>query len=143
MKKKQKWFLLLSFLFAPSLITPVMTPIQPVEAAGTVTLDKPNLYINSKGKVDVKQSDGTVKDKGSLVTEFITKYRVVIAGVSGVGAVSFILFFILNFIQIGAVASSAEPAARAVKVRALFASAVGAAGLGAVSLITGLFFNAL
>jgi hypothetical protein len=142
MKKKQKWLLLLSILLAPSLITPIVAPAQPVYAADKV-LDRPNLYIDSKGKVDVQQSDGTVEKKATLVTEFITKYRVVIAGISGVGAVSFILFFILNFIEIGAWASSVEPGMRAVKVRALMASAVGAAGLGAVSLITGLFYNAL
>lgn len=104
------------------------------------SLFRPKLKIDGKGKVDV-YVDGEIKSKGTLVTEFIDKYRVVIAGISGIGAISMILFFILGFIRLGA--TSANPEERSKTIMGLILSGIGAAGLGAVTFITGIFYNAL
>lgn len=138
MKRKHKLMLLVPFLFSSTLFS--MAPITPAHA-DTVTLSKPTLYINDKGKVSVESSKGKVKKKETLMTDFITKYRVIIAGVSGVGAVSMILFFILGFIRLGA--TSSNPDARSKTIMGLVASGVAAAGLGVVAFITGIFLNAL
>ena len=87
--------------------------------------------------------DGNKSDKDSLVTQAIDKYRYWIAGVSGIGAVSMILFFILNFMRLGGMGSAERPEERNRAMIGLAVSGVAAAGLGAVAFITGIFFNAL
>lgn len=134
MRRNKKWLLCTPILLAPTLIS---TPI--IEAHADVTIKKPNLHINEKGKVDVLNSKGKVTSKATNVNNFIKKYRFVIAGISGIGAMSMILFFILNFMKLGAY--SANPNERARIVTGLVFSGVAAAGLGAVTLITGLFYN--
>lgn len=136
MIKITKILILLPFLLCLSLFT-----IPTNAEAKEVTLEKPKLFIDESGKVDVKAENGTVKSKQKIVTEFIAKYRVVIAGISGIGTVSMILFFIIGFLKLGAAGSNPEARSRA--IAGLISSGVGAAGLGAVALITGLFFNAV
>ena len=102
----------------------------------------------SKSTVTV-ESDGTIVYKGDLATgangkswtTLIDKYRVFIAGISGIGTVSMILFFVLNFIKLGA--NSANPTERSRIIKGLVFSGLAAAGLGAVTFIVGIFFNAL
>jgi|SRR5690625_4923061 len=108
---------------------------------GGVALRRPSLSITSTGKVNLTDEDGNVLSKGALVTEGIDRYRFVIAGVSGVGAVSMILFFILNFMKLGA--TSGNPQGRGQAILGLILTGVAATGLGAVSFITGVFYNAL
>lgn len=94
-------------------------------------------------------SDGTVTYGGDLATgadgsawtKLISKYRFFIAGVSGIGAVSMILFFIINFVKLGATSSNPQERSRA--IMGLVFSGLAAAGLGAVTFIVGIFFNAL
>lgn len=104
-------------------------------------MHQPKIHIDNKGKLSIVGPGGKVQKKESLVTQTITKYRVVIAGISGIGAVSMILFFILNFIKLGAMSSNPEGRSRA--VMGLILSGVAAAGLGAVTFVVGIFFNAL
>jgi len=93
--------------------------------------------------------DGTVTYGGDLATgadgsswtQLISKYRFFIAGVSGVGAVSMILFFIINFMKLGG--TSSNPQGRSSAIMGLVFSGLAAAGLGAVTFIVGIFFNAL
>ena len=121
------------------LISPLFTT--PIEVDATKKLEKPNIVIDETGKVDVKEKNGTVKSKSRLVTDFIKKYRVVVAGISGIGTVSMILFFILGFMRLGATGDN--PEARSKTIAGLVCSAIAAAGLGAVTFITGIFMNAL
>lgn len=94
-------------------------------------------------------SDGTVTYGGDLATgadgsswtKLISKYRFFIAGVSGIGAVSMILFFIINFMKLGG--TSSNPQGRSSAIMGLVFSGLAAAGLGAVTFIVGIFFNAL
>lgn len=136
--KKTAFSLLLSFL----LLSTTMSISSPTYAhAGN--LKQPNLSIDKKGKVSiVDEKTKNVKKKSTLVNELIKKYRVVIAGVSGIGAVSMILFFIINFMKLGALSTS-EPYIRRNAIIGLALSGIAAAGLGSVSIIVGLFFNSL
>jgi len=143
MKRKYLSLLLLAFLFGSSLFH------APVEAMATgtnsseesIVLKKPSLYINAKGKVDIVSENGEIRKKESLITEFLDKYRFTVAGITAVGSVSMILFFIIGFIRLGAF--SDNPVQRSMVIRGLVASGIAAAGLGAVALITGVFYNAL
>ena len=69
------------------------------------------------------------------------KYRTVVVGVSGVGAITMIVFFILNFMKRGS--SAGNPQARSQALTGVLWTGLAAAGLGAVSIIAGFFYNAL
>lgn len=126
-------------------VVSAFTTFAPVEAHAN---GKNNDTGISDSTVEVK-SDGTVTYSGDLATgadgsswtKLISKYRFFIAGVSGIGAVSMILFFIINFMKLGA--TSANPQERSRAIMGLVFSGLAAAGLGAVTFIVGIFFNAL
>ena len=69
------------------------------------------------------------------------KYRTVVVGISGVGAITMIVFFIINFMKLGS--SAGNPQARSQALTGVLWTGLAAAGLGAVSIIAGFFYNAL
>lgn len=95
--------------------------------------------------------DGSFKAGGALAKEdggmagawqkFIDKYRFWISGFSGIAAVTMILFFIVNFMKLGA--SSGNPQGRSNAIQGLVWTGLAAAGLGGVSIIVAFFYNAL
>ena len=99
-----------------------------------------NISMNG-GKLTVNGGGMDYKDSDSAWTGFIKKYKTFIVGVSGMGAVSMIAFFIFNFLKLGAV--STNPSERAKVLQGLIWSGLAAAGLGAVSIIVGFFYGAL
>lgn len=136
--RPKKWLgFILIFSFLPFLIHPL-----PAWAdGGKKVISQPKLYINNKGKVSVLNKDGKVESKSTLWNRLLGRYRFVVAGISGVAAVTMILFFILGFIRLGA--TSDNPRARKHAIIGLVLAAIASAGLGAVALITGIFYNAL
>lgn len=105
---------------------------------------------NAVGEVNVQLQNGQLVVQGGGMNydnadtawnQFILKYRGFIVGVSGMGAVSMIAFFIFNFLKLGAVATN--PSERAKVLQGLIWSGLAAAGLGAVSIIVGFFYGAL
>lgn len=111
-----------------------------VFAADKTGISNSTVTVDSTGKVSYGGDLATGSD-GSAWTKLISKYRFFIAGISGVGAVSMILFFIMNFMKLGA--SSSNPQERSRAIMGLVFSGLAAAGLGAVTFIVGIFFNAL
>jgi len=101
--------------------------------------DIPEVKVGKDGKVDT----GSLKkgDMSSSWTDLIKRYRFWIAGFSGIAAVSMILFFILNFMKLGA--SAGNPNARSQALSGLIWTGLAAAGLGGVSIIVGFFYSAL
>lgn len=97
--------------------------------------------------MDVKPNgDGTVtidnKAFGSSENPWvnvITKYRSFIVGISGIGAVTMVLCFIVCFMKLGA--STGNPQARQSAITGILWTGIAAAGLGAVAIITGFFSN--
>lgn len=96
--------------------------------------------IDSEGRITYSGDLATGAD-GSAWTRLISKYRYFIAGISGIGTVSMILFFIINFVKLGA--QSTNPQERSRAIMGLVFTGLAAAGLGAVTFIVGIFFNAL
>lgn len=96
-------------------------------------------------------ADGVVKADGALAkntngmsgawNSFIDKYRFWISGFSGIAAVTMILFFIINFMKLGA--SSGNPQGRSNAIAGLVWTGLAAAGLGGVSIVVAFFYNAL
>jgi|HigsolmetaAR206D_1030411.scaffolds.fasta_scaffold00003_165 hypothetical protein len=143
--KKTLYGLLAAFVMTMG-VTAVTNPVE-VYAASSKKKEKEDtgisgskVTVDSSGKVTYSGDLATGSD-GSAWTKLIAKYRFFIAGVSGVGAVSMILFFIINFMKLGA--TSANPSERSRVIVGLVFSGLAAAGLGAVTFIVGIFFNAL
>lgn len=91
-----------------------------------------------------KDGTVTIKNKAFSSTEnpwvnVITKYRSFIVGISGIGAVTMVLCFIVCFIKLGS--STGNPQARQSAITGILWTGIAAAGLGAVAIITGFFAN--
>ena len=95
-----------------------------------------NVEIDEKGP----KVSGTQDSKSAWKT-VIDKYKYFISGFAGVGAVTMVALFIKNFISLGA--SSGNPNARSQALTGCLWTGIAAAGLGAVSLITGVFYKLL
>ncbi|MBP3915716.1 hypothetical protein [Clostridium sp.] len=104
----------------------------------------------SGGNYDVTMdSSGTVGITGDLVqtdgatswNNLIGKFKFFVAGVTGIGTVAMVLFFVYNFVKLGS--TSDNDAARAKVIKGLVWSAIAAAGLGAVTVFVGFFLNAV
>lgn len=95
----------------------------------------------SGGKLTVTGGGMEYSDSDSAWSAFLSKYKGFIVGVSGVGTISMIAFFIYNFMKLGA--TSTNPSERAKVLQGLVWSALAAAGLGAVTIIVGFFSGAL
>lgn len=80
-------------------------------------------------------------DKKDFFNTVLTEYRTVVIFVSGIGTISMILFFILNFINLGK--SQGNPQERQKAITGLIISGIASAGLGSVTLIVSLFYNVL
>ena len=77
----------------------------------------------------------------SIWEKIFTQYRGVIVGLSGVGAITMIVFFIMNFMKLGA--SAGNPQARTQALVGIIWTGLAAAGLGGVTLFVGFFYNVL
>lgn len=100
------------------------------DANGTISLA-------GGGFTDTKSADG----KTNAWVTLLTKYRGFIAGIAGVGAVTMIVLFIVQFMKLGA--SAGNPQARSQALVGVLWTGIAAAGLGAVTLIVGFFFNSI
>lgn len=143
-KMKRKNISLLAWITALVVISSFAL-FSPVEAHAS----SKNKDTGISGSTVEISSDGTITYGGDLATgadgsawtKLIEKYRFFIAGISGIGAVSMILFFVINFVKLGATSSNPQERSRA--IMGLVFSGLAAAGLGAVTFIVGIFFNAL
>jgi len=134
--ERKKWFsFAIAFFLALSVIPNAAI------ATNEVTISQPKLYINSKGKVSVANENGKVESKSTIWNRLLDRYRYVVAGISAFGAVTMILFFIIGFGRLGA--NSTNPEGRSRAIMGLILAGVAATGLGAVAMITGIFYNSL
>lgn len=101
------------------------------------------IEITDDGTLTIGGSSGMTSEtkSGAAWTSFITKYRNFIVGISGIGAVSMILFFIMQLLKLGA--ASGNPQGRQQAITGLIWSGIAAALLGSVTIIVGFFYSAL
>lgn len=128
-----------------------MGVVAPTEASATSDESAPASSTNKMP--DVKVTTNGVQTFGEMArkdgaegmatawTDLITKYRFWISGIAGIAAVSMILFFILNFMKLGA--SAGNPSARSQAITGLVFTGIAAAGLGGVAIVVGFFYTAL
>lgn len=131
-QKKQIAIILLalSFMMLISLSSPIATYAKGV-------FDDFDVDINQSGDLSVKSEADTKGAWGTL----ISKYKNFIVGIAGVGAVTMVVLFIIQFLKLGASAGNPQERSRALK--GVLWTGIAAAGLGAVALITGIFYNAI
>ena len=140
-KKMVMPIILGAFLFGG--VNAVVDYKEPVEVHATGTLtggieDMPQLSM-SGGVLQLGDLAGANKD--NFFNTVLTEYRGVVMFISGIGTISMILFFILNFINLGK--SQGNPQERQKAISGLIISGIASAGLGSVTMIVALFFNAL
>lgn len=107
-----------------------------IHASGvpTVTIDK------DSGKTSLLDENGQkLKEKEAVFDDTLEEVREVIAFLSGIGMLSCIAIFILNFINLGN--SKGNPEARKKAIDGLIICGIATAGLGSVTLISKLFYN--
>lgn len=111
--------------------------IQPVDAyaASKGLFDDFDVNIDENGEVVV---DSEATQQGAWTT-LIEKYKNFIVGFSGIAAVTMVAAFILQFMKLGTTAGN--PSERSKAVSGILWTGIAAALLGAVSLITGIFYG--
>ena len=131
-KSKKKYFLLIVLILSIFVVNAKL--YSNVQAVGV-----PTIKFDSSGNVS-----GTIKDlddKKTTLNNLLSEYRTIITFLSAIGSLSMIAFFILNFIALGN--SKGNPQERQKAITGLIVSGIATAGLGSVTLITGLFYNML
>lgn len=109
------------------------------------------IWLKSRPEVDNfsvgMTTDGSLNVQGigtgdsNQWNNLFNRYRTVVVGVSGVGAITMVVFFIINFMKLGS--SAGNPQARSQALTGVLWTGLAAAGLGAVAIIAGFFYNAL
>ena len=92
----------------------------------------------NSGKTQIKVTSAANQNAWQTLLD---KYKGFITGVAAVGAVTMVVLFIIQFLKLGA--SSGNPQARSQALIGVLWTGIAAAGLGAVAIITGLFYNAV
>lgn len=85
--------------------------------------------------------DGFGKDQTSAWQEIFDKYQTVITGISGIGTLAMVMFFVWNAILLGK--ASSDPGARQKAVTGLIWSGAAAMVLGSATLFVGVFYGML
>lgn len=119
--------------------TAMVTTTVPMQAEAS---EIPKVTLSKDGKVTA--GGALAKEQGGMAdawNKFIDKYRFWISGFSGIAAVTMILFFIINFMKLGA--SAGNPQARSNAIQGLIWTGLAAAGLGGVAIVVAFFYNAL
>lgn len=131
----------LAFIMLIAMVIGLTAPQKALAATPGNDLDDLKVTIDKEGKLNFSGGGMTYEDSGSAWGSFIAKYQGFIVGISGVGAVTMILFFIMQLLKLGGTAGN--PQARSQVLTGLIWSGVAAAALGSVSVIVGFFYGAL
>lgn len=132
--------LLLSLLI--SCIMAFASPM--VASAGGENYHDPNsmkVSIDANGNLKIGGDGFASGGSAGAWIAFINKYKAFITGIAGIGAVTMVVLFIIQFMKLGA--SAGNPQARSQALVGVLWTGIAAAGLGAVTLIVGFFYNAV
>lgn len=113
----------------------------PQTASANGDLSGLDIKITDTGALTMKGGGMEQTTGATAWNSFLAKYKNFIVGISGVGAVTMILFFIMQLLKLGGTAGN--PQERSKVLAGLVWSGVAAAGLGIVSVLVGFFYNAL
>ncbi|PLS19674.1 hypothetical protein CVD28_04465 [Bacillus sp. M6-12] len=142
MTKKISMGIVVAFLI--SIFFMFASPIQSYAASASKGNDIGGVKVNvtSKGQLTISGNDNfTTGSSAGAWGKLFEKYKGFIVGISGIGAISMIAFFVIQFMKLGA--SAGNPQARSQALAGVLWTGLAAAGLGAVTIITGFFYNSI
>ena len=125
------------FMLAIMLILFILPTTQVFADGESKTVSIPEIKFDAETGITL--SGDLAGDQGSAWERLYKEYRGVIAGVSGIGALTMIILFVIQFIKLAS--SAGNPQARSQALTGVLWTGLAATGLGAVSLITGFFYN--
>ena len=99
----------------------------------------PTFTMGTDGKLTASNINSHTADE--FFEKVLNEYRDAIVFVSGIGTLSMILFFILNFIKLGN--SQGNPQERQKAITGLIFAGIATACLGSVTLVAGMFYGLL
>jgi hypothetical protein len=118
------------------------TPAPGAVIDGTKSGNVPSACITAGGELVISGGNfNAQQNAGGVWTTVLEKYRGFIVGVSGIGAITMVVLFIMQFLKLGA--SAGNPQARSQALSGVLWTGIAAAGLGSVSLVVGLFYHGL
>lgn len=101
-----------------------------------------SVEVDENGKLKISGNENFSNGgTSSAWNSLFTKYRTFIVGISGIGAISMIVFFVIQFMKLGA--SAGNPQARSQALAGVLWTGLAAAGLGAVTIVVGFFYNSI
>lgn len=100
-----------------------------------------NASMDASGNITFGNTDTSISTQQDVWNKVLSVLQIVIQAIGGIGTSVMILFFIMNFIKLGANSTNANEVAK-IKTAMLW-TGLAAAGLGSVTLIFSLFFNLL
>ena len=111
-----------------------------IESNISYATSSPTIKFDENGKISLKDEEGkSLKTKKETLNNVLTEVRTVVVFLTGIGSLTVIGCFILNFINLSN--SRGNPEARKKAVNGLIVCGIATAGLGSVTLITQLFYN--
>ena len=124
----------------------IMSVLSPTKVFADKTSETKDLFSDFDISIENEGKDGTKLKVDSEANEnawgtLLSKYKGFITGVAAVGAVTMVVLFIIQFLKLGA--SAGNPSARSQALVGVLWTGIAAAGLGAVAIITGIFYNAV
>lgn len=111
------------------IIVLILTPMISLANNLEITVDENNLIQIHKDKAN----------QPKIWNEFIEKYRILIVGLSGLGALTSLLFFMKSFIALST--SGSHPMQRTLAIKGLLWTGISTALLGATGLITAITYG--
>ena len=135
-------FMVSFFLVCPNVYAETPTPTSPyenLEDLGSLHIEmdaNDNVSIKEIKEIQGKESKTRMEEAWNFT---FFKYKGVIAGITGICTLTFILIFLITFVKISS--STSNPHQRAELTKALIWIGIGAAGFGAVTLFLSLGFG--
>ena len=138
--KTQRFFAIIMLAIVFSLVVmPIVSPTEVYASTEKTDVGDVNISIGDDGKLKVENLGK--KNSSQAWGDLFTQYRGFIVGLSGVGAITMIALFIIQFIKLGA--SAGNPQARSQALAGVLWTGLAATGLGGVTIFVGFFYNAL
>ena len=99
-----------------------------------------DLRFNDDGDIIIGTEQDESKTLVDTLNDILRRYNNFIVGISGIGALTMLVNFIIQFIKLG---GCSNPGRRSEIITGLITSAVATAGLGSVAFIVGFFYSSL
>lgn len=135
--KKRKAGLIMLFITLFMLIMPIITAVP----AHAMSVDDLAISYESGGKISMGKEWADNADQTTAWNKIFDKYKGVIVGITGVGTLTMVALFILNFMRLGQAAGN--PQKRTEALTGLLWTGIAAAGLGGVTIFVAVSTNLL